>query len=95
MGGLIFAGFAQIVFSALAKRSRVRAIERDLPANVTSPVIMVIGLKLTPMAVKMATSYGSGDLNRRALAISVITLVTAILVVVRGRKMLSLIPILR
>jgi uracil permease len=95
LGGLIFAGFAYLLFSLLVKKGGVRAIEKYLPSIVIGPVIMVIGLKLAPVAVRMAMSLdGSGELHRGALVISMVTLVTAIVVVVKGKKLLSLIPIL-
>jgi len=56
---------------------------------------MVIGLKLAPVAVNMAKSFdGSGDINNKALMISFVTLASAIIVVMYGKKMFRLIPIL-
>lgn len=94
-GGLACAGLAYLVFAALVKTGGVEAIEKYLPAIVTGPVIMVIGLNLAPVAVNMAKSFdGSGNYDGQAMLISMISLLTAILTVTFGKKILSLIPIL-
>jgi len=94
-GGLAAAGLSYLLFSFLVYKGGIRAIERYLPPVVTGPVIMVIGLNLAPVAIKMAKSFdGSGNFNGTAMIISTISLVTAILVVMYGKRLLSLIPIL-
>jgi uracil permease len=95
LGALFFTGFAYLFFSYLVKKGGINAIEKYLPPIVTGPVIMVIGLKLAPVAVNMATSFdGSGNHDGKAIFISVVSLLTAVLVVMYGRRILSLIPIL-
>lgn len=95
LGGLACAGLAYIVFSAMVKTGGVEAIEKYLPAVVTGPVIMVIGLNLAPVAVNMAKSFdGSGNYDGKAMLIAVVSLFTAIITVTYGKRMLSLIPIL-
>lgn len=95
LGGLACAGLAYIIFAALVKSGGVEAIEKYLPAIVTGPVIMVIGLNLAPVAVNMAKSFdGSGNYNPQAMIIAVVSLLTAILTVTYGKKIFSLIPIL-
>ncbi|PLX66093.1 MAG: uracil permease [Denitrovibrio sp.] len=95
LGGLACAGLAYILFSLMVKTGGVEAIEKYLPAVVTGPVIMVIGLNLAPVAVNMAKSFdGSGNYDGKAMIIAVVSLLTAILTVTYGKKLLSLIPIL-
>jgi uracil permease len=95
LGALFFTGFAYVIFSLLVKKGGVKAIEKYLPPIVTGPVIMVIGLKLAPVAVNMAKSFdGSGNMDGKAVIISLVSLITAILVVMYGKRVLSLIPIL-
>ncbi|MCK5882407.1 MAG: uracil-xanthine permease [Bacteriovoracaceae bacterium] len=95
LGGLVCTGLVYIIFSFIVKKGGVKMIERYLPAVVTGPVIMVIGLKLTPVAVNMAKSFdGSGTLDNTALIISMLTLACAIVVVIFGNKFFSLIPVL-
>lgn len=95
LGGLFCTGLVYVAFALIVKKGGIKLIERFLPAIVTGPVIMVIGLKLTPVAINMAKSFdGSGTLNNTALIISMLTLACAIVVVIFGNKFLSLIPVL-
>ncbi|MGE4319046.1 MAG: uracil-xanthine permease family protein [Deferribacterales bacterium] len=95
LGGLACAGLAYIIFSAMVKVGGVESIDRYLPAIVTGPVIMVIGLNLAPVAVNMAKSFdGSGNYDGKAMFIALVSLLTAISTVTFGKKLLSLVPIL-
>lgn len=95
LGGLVAAGVVYIILSIIVRFKGVEIIERLLPPVVTGPVIMVIGLKLAPIAVNMARSFdGSGTPDPTAILIAMISLVTVVLVVLRGRGMVGLIPIL-
>lgn len=95
MGGLAAAGLVYIIFSIIIKAGGVEIIDKYIPAIVTGPVIMVIGLNLAPVAVNMAKSFdGSGNYDGKAMIIAMISLATAIITVMFGKKMLSLIPIL-
>jgi len=95
LGGLVFAGLTYLIFSLLVKKGGVEAIDRYLPSVVTGPVIMTIGLTLAPTAVKMAKSFdGSGNYDPRAVIISVFTRIMAMIVVMYGKRIFSLIPIL-
>ncbi len=74
-------------------------LHKYLPAVVTGPVIMVIGLVLAPVAVHMAmgrTGDGSAWLvpGKTAMIISGVSLVTTALVALLGRGWLRLVPIL-
>lgn len=95
VGDLAVSGVAYLLFSFLVYKGGIQAIERYLPPVVTGPVIMVIGLNLAPVAVKMAKSFdGSGNYNGTAMIIAIVSLITSILVVMYGKRLLSLIPIL-
>lgn len=95
LGGLVVSGLVYVFFSFLIYKGGIKAIERILPPIITGPVIMVIGLNLAPVAVNMAKSFdGSGKFNGSAMVISMISLLTAVLVVMYGKRLLSLIPIL-
>lgn len=95
LGGLVSAGIVYILLAVMVKFKGVEIIERLLPPVVTGPVIMVIGLKLAPVAVNMARSFdGSGTPDSTAILLAMISLATVITVVLRGRGMVGLIPIL-
>lgn len=95
MGSLMLSGIVFIIFAIIIKYKGVNIIDKYLPPIVIGPVIMVIGLKLAPVAINMAKSLdGSGKINNTALIISSVSLLTTIIVVLKGKKWLSLIPIL-
>jgi uracil permease len=95
LGGLAVSGLVYVLFSLLIYKGGINVIERILPPVVIGPVIMVIGLNLAPVAVNMAKSFdSSGNMDGRAMIISMTSLITALLVVMYGKRILSLIPIL-
>ena len=94
-GALFCAGLVYLLFSAMAKAGGREMLNRYLPPIVTGPVIMVIGLKLAPVAVGMTRNFGgSGPADGRAMILAACSLLTAVAAVMFGRKFLSLIPIL-
>ncbi len=94
--GLIAAGLLYVVISFIIRIKGSSVLERYLPAVVTGPVIMVIGLVLAPVAVGMANgSIGDGRIvGGEAMTISMVALATTIVVSIFGGGLLSLIPIL-
>ncbi len=94
-GALFCAGLVYLLFSLMARLGGRDMLNRFLPPIVTGPVIMVIGLKLAPVAVGMTRSFdGSGVADGKALFIAACSLLTAVGTVMFGRKLISLIPIL-
>ena len=94
-GALFCAGLVYLIFSAMARIGGRELLNRYLPPIVTGPVIMVIGLKLAPVAVGMTKSFGgSGAPDGRAMALAACSLLTAVVAVMFGKKLFSLIPIL-
>lgn len=82
--GIIAVGLVYAIMSALIKWKGLKFIQRLFPAVVVGPVIMLIGLSLASVAVDMA---------KTDWLIAVVSLVTAILVVIKGKGLLKLIPI--
>lgn len=100
MCGLAAAGVLYILLSILIRIKGSDVVKRVLPAVVTGPVIMVIGLILVPVAVNMAmgkTGDGSAVLfpESTAMTVGFLALATTVLVSILGRGVLRLIPILR
>ena len=93
-GALFCAGLVYLIFSAMARVGGRELLNRYLPPIVTGPVIMVIGLKLAPVAVGMTRSFDGSAPDGRAIAIAACSLLTAVAAVMYGRKFLSLIPVL-
>jgi len=84
LSGIITVGIVYGVVSALVKARGLSFIEKLFPPVVVGPVIMIIGLSLASAAVDMAKTDWS---------IAVITLFTAIAVVIFGKGVTKLIPI--
>lgn len=99
MCGLMAAGVFYILLSLLIKWKGSNFLHKLLPPIVTGPVIMVIGLILAPVAVNMAMGKtGDGSIvlfsEPQALIVSMITLAVTIIVMIFGKNLLRLIPIL-
>ena len=97
--GLAAAGVFYILLAGVVKLRGVGFISHIFPPVVTGPVIMVIGLILAPVAVHMAmgrTGDGAVQLvpQNTALIVSGVALAVTVLVALRGRGLLRLIPIL-
>lgn len=84
LSGLVAVGVVYSLVSALVRARGLGFIERIFPAVVVGPVIMIIGLSLAGVGVKMASTHWG---------IAVLSLSTAIVVVIFGKGMLNLIPI--
>ncbi|RKD20885.1 uracil permease [Caminicella sporogenes DSM 14501] len=84
-GGLVVAGLVYLVMAGLIGIFGVEKIISFFPPIVTGPIIMVIGLKLAPVAINMASSNW-------LLAIVSFGIVTA--VSIYGRGFLKVLPVL-
>lgn len=93
-GALFCAGLVYLIFSLMARLGGRALLDRYLPPIVTGPVIMVIGLKLAPVAVGMTRSFDGGTPDGRAVFIAACSLLTAVAAVTYGKKLISLIPVL-
>ena len=97
--GLIAAGGVYMLLSLVIRLRGVGVVTRLLPAIVTGPVIMVIGLVLAPVAVNLAMGL-DGNGNEQlvaagpAMTVSFIALAVTVAVSMLARGFLSLVPIL-
>ena len=99
MSGLVAAGFLYIILSFLIRLKGDEFLHKLLPSVVVGPVIMSIGLILSPVAVNMAmgkTGDGSAILVpfEQAIIISMIALLVTIFVSLLGKGIFKLVPIL-
>jgi uracil permease len=99
LSGLAAAGLLYVVLSQVVRLRGVAVLHRILPPIVTGPVIMVIGLMLAGVGVNLAmgkTGDGAAELvpYGTALTVAGVSLLTTILVSLRGGGMLRLVPIL-
>jgi uracil permease len=99
MGGVVAAGLVYMVLGFAVRLKGPGFIDRLLPPVVIAPVIISIGLALSPVAVNMAMGKagdGSAQLipYHTAMLISMPALVTTLLVAVLGKGLFRLVPIL-
>lgn len=82
--GIIAVGVVYMLMSAIVKWRGLSFIQRLFPPVVVGPVIMIIGLSLASVAVDMAKTNW---------IIAVLSLLAAVVVVMKGKGMIKLIPI--
>ena len=99
LGGLAAAGLVYVVISFLVRIKGSAWLEHYLPPVLTGPIIMVIGLILAPVAVNLALGK-TGDGTARlfdqgpAIALAAISLGTTVLLAIKGKGLLRVVPIL-
>ncbi|PTS86685.1 uracil permease [Pseudomonas sp. HMWF032] len=99
LGGVVAAGFVYMFLGLAVRLKGPGFIDRILPPVVIGPVIIAIGLALSPVAVNMAMGK-TGDASvqlvpyQTAMLISMPALVTTLLVAVLGSGLLRLVPII-
>lgn len=84
LAGMAGVALVYFVMSALIKWQGKRFLDRLFPPVVIGPVIIIIGLSLSPSAVNMA---------QENWLLAGISLLTAILVLVLGRGLIKLVPV--
>lgn len=84
-GGIVAAGAMYVLLSAFVKMFGVEKIKSYLPPVVTGPMIMVIGLNLSPVAIQMSSSYWP-------VAIAVVLTVISVSIFAKG--FFKMLPIL-
>lgn len=99
LGGVVAAGLVYVLLGFAVRIKGAGFIDRLLPPVVIAPVIISIGLALSPVAVNMAMGKagdGSAQLipYHTAMLISMPALVTTLLVAVLGKGLFRLVPIL-
>ena len=99
LGGVVAAGVVYMLLSFAVRLKGPGFIDRLLPPVVIAPVIISIGLALSPVAVNMAMGK-AGDASAQlvpyetAMLISMPALLTTLLVAVLGKGLFRLVPIL-
>ena len=105
--GIIMSGFVSIIAGLIVKRFGRDSIEKILPASITGPIAMVIGLTLAGNALQDAASIAidtAGTIsvpdaqvalaNNMAWIISLVTLIATILFSVYLKGMAGQLPLL-
>lgn len=92
-GGVIAAGLIYVLMSYLVKTFGVERIKSFFPPIVTGPIIMLIGLRMSPTALSMA-GYTNGKFDTKSLIVAVCVILTMVSITMIKKSFLRLIPIL-
>ena len=92
-GGVICAGFVYVFMSIIIKVFGVEKVKSFFPPIITGPIIMVIGLRMSPVALSMS-GYSNGKFEVKSLIIALSVLITMIVVSILGKSFFKLVPIL-
>lgn len=92
-GGVIAAGFIYVIMSYLVKTFGVERVKSFFPPIVTGPIIMLIGLRMSPTALNMA-GYANGKFDGKSLIVACSVILTMVSITMMKKSFLRLIPIL-
>lgn len=97
-GGIIIAGLIYALFAILIKLVGYEKVNKLLPPIVTGPIIIVIGLRLSSVAINSAfyikNEAGESVFSFKAVLVTVIVLATCICISVFAKGIYNLMPIL-
>lgn len=92
-GGIIAAGAVYLVIAAIVLKFGVNIIKSFFPPVVVGPIIMVIGLRVSPVALNMA-GYSNNTFDRDSLIISSVVILTMVFISILKKSFFRLVPIL-
>lgn len=94
--GIIFSGFISIIAGLIVSRFGMKAIEKVLPATVTGPIAMVIGISLASIALTSAGALdaATGLTSDKAWLVAGITLLATVVFSVYLKGVWGQLPIL-
>ncbi|MCS5421617.1 MULTISPECIES: uracil-xanthine permease family protein [Psychrilyobacter] len=91
--GVISAGFIYILMSIVIMVFGVEKVKSFFPPIVVGPIIMVIGLRMSPVALGMI-GYNNGSFESKGLIIAVVVVTTMVVISVLEKSFFRLVPIL-
>ena len=92
-GGVIVAGLVYVLMAGVVLKFGVDRVKSFFPPIVTGPIIMVIGLRLSPVALGMM-GYANNAFDSKSLIISGTVVLSMIVFSVLGKGFFKLVPIL-
>lgn len=92
-GGVIAAGLIYIIMAYLVKTFGVEKVKSFFPPIVTGPIIMLIGLRMSPTALNMA-GYSHGKFDEKSLIVALAVVITMVTITMLKKSFFRLIPIL-
>jgi uracil permease len=91
--GVISAGFIYILMSIVIMVFGVDKVKSFFPPIVVGPIIMVIGLRMSPVALNMI-GYNNGTFDPKGLIIAIVVVTTMVVISVLEKSFFRLVPIL-
>jgi len=91
--GVISAGFIYILMALTIKVFGVEKVKSFFPPIVVGPIIMVIGLRMSPVALNMI-GYTNGKFELKGLIIALVVVATMVIISVLEKSFFRLVPIL-
>lgn len=85
LGGLVATGFVYMFFSFIIKKKGIKFLNKIFPPVVIGPIIIIIGMSLASTGVEMASQNWF---------LAIVSLTTAIAVLVLGKKTIKLLPVI-
>ena len=92
-GGIIAAGLVYIIMAYAIKVAGIEKVKSFFPPVVVGPIIMVIGLRLSPVALNMA-GYSNGAFEPKSLIVASVVIITMITISILEKSFFRLVPIL-
>lgn len=92
-GGVISAGIVYMIMSYVIKVSGVEKVKSFFPPVVVGPIIMVIGLRLSPTALSMA-GYHNGVFEMKSLIVALVVITSMVGITMLEKSFFRLVPIL-
>ncbi len=92
-GGVIAAGLIYVLMSFLVRIYGIEKIKSFFPPIVVGPIIVVIGLRLSPTAISMA-GFSNGRFDPKSLLVAGTVVISMVVISSVGKSFLRLIPIL-
>ncbi|MHC1750465.1 MAG: uracil-xanthine permease family protein [Cellulosilyticaceae bacterium] len=98
-GGIIATGLVYIVMAGVIKLVGVERVKSYFPPIVIGPIIMVIGLRLSPTAMEMAgyrfdAATGIGSVDVKSICVAAIVVICMITVSIFAKGFFKMVPIL-
>ncbi len=91
--GIMAAGFIYIFLSLIVKYFGVEKVKSFFPPIVNGPIIVVIGLRLSPVALFMS-GYDGGKINFTYFFVAVLVVLTMVAITIFSKSFFKLVPIL-
>ncbi|MBB6459524.1 uracil-xanthine permease family protein [Flammeovirga kamogawensis] len=91
--GIIGAGLVYVLMAFIIKKFGVKGVQSFFPPIVIGPTIMVIGLRLSPIALQMA-GYNDGTFDTQSLIIALSVIITMVISSMVNHSFFKLMPIL-